>query len=326
MKQITFSDIEYSNRKRRTRREDFLMMMDKIMPWKAFVELIKPVYFKGERGRPPIGIETMLRMYFLQIWFSLSDEAVEDSIYDSYSMRSFMGLNFLEAGAPDSTTLVKFRKLLVDNDIQIQLMYMTADILEANGLIMRGGSIVDATIISAPTSTKNKEGKRDPEMSSTKKNNQYYFGAKAHIGCDAGTGYVLDVETTAANTHDITQAHSLIRSDDEVVYLDAAYIGIEKREEIMDDPKLSKIEFRVNEKRSRIPKNYNGQMEAFSAYKERRKTAVRSKVEYPFHIVKNIFGFRKTTYRGIDKLHARLCSLFLSANLYMCAKAGRLLA
>jgi len=301
-------------------------MMDKIMPWKAFVELVRPVYFKGERGRPPIGIETMLRMYFLQIWFTLSDEAVEDGIYDSYAMRSFMGLNFLENQSPDSTTLVKFRKLLVDNDIQIQLMYMVAEILEANGYIMRGGSIVDAAIFSAPASIKNSEGKRDPEMSPTKKNNQYYFGAKAHIGCDAGSGYVLDVETTAANVADITQAHVLIRPDDEVVYADAGYTGLEKREEIKDDPQLSKIDFRINEKRSCIPKNLDGQMEAFAKYQEQRKTAVRSKVEYPFHIVKNIFGFRKTTYRGLVKLHARLCALFLSANLYMCARAGRQLA
>ena len=326
MKQITFSDIEYGRRRRRTRREEFLAMMDKILPWEAFVRLIEPVYFKGERGRPPRGIETMLRMYFLQIWFNLSDEAVEDGIYDSYAMRSFMGLNFMEEQAPDSTTLVKFRKLLVDNDIQIQLMYMVRDLLEANGCIMRGGSIVDATIVSAPTSTKNSTGKRDPEMSSTKKGGQYYFGAKAHIGADAGSGYVLDVETTAANVHDITQAHVLIRLDDEVVYGDAAYLGIEKREEIKDDPILSKIEFRINEKRSRIPKNHEGQMEAFAKYQEQRKTATRSKIEYAFHIIKNIFGFRKTPYKGLDKLHARLCALFLSANLYMCARAGRSLA
>jgi len=321
-KQITFSDIEYDNRKHKTRREEFLYMMDKIMPWKEFVALIEPVYFKGERGRPPRGIETMLRMYFLQIWFTLSDEAVEDSIYDSYAMRIFMDLNFLKEQAPDSTTLVKFRKLLVDNDIQVQLMYRVSEILEANGFIMRGGSIVDATIISAPTSIKNSERKRDPEMSSTQKNNQYYFGAKAHIGCDAGSGYVLDVETTAANVADITQAHILIRSD-EVVYADAGYTGLEKREEIKDDPRLSKIGFRINEKRSRIPKNHNGQMEAFAKYQEQRKTAIRSKIEYVFHVVKNIFGFRKTPYRGLEKLHARLCALFLSANLFMCARAGK---
>ena len=325
-KQLTFSDIEYSNRKRRTRREEFLNMMDKIMPWKDFAALIEPIYFKGERGRPPRGIETMLRMYFLQIWFTLSDEAVEDSIYDSYAMRSFMGLNFLEEQAPDSTTLVKFRKMLVDNDVQVQLMYMVTEILEANGFIMRGGSIVDAAIFTAPTSTKNSESKRDPEMSCAKKGNQYYFGAKAHIGCDAGTGYVLDVETTAANVADITQAHILIRPDDEVVYADAGYIGLEKREEIKDDPAKSKIIFRINEKRSRIPKGGDGKTEAFAKYQEQRKTAVRSKIEYVFHVVKNIFGFRKTPYRGLDKLHARLCALFLSANLYMCARAGKQLA
>ena len=321
--QTTFSDIEYSKRKRRTRREEFLSMMDRIMPWKKFIEIIEPVYFKGKRGRPPMGIETMLRMYFLQIWFTLSDEAVEDSIYDSYAMRIFMGLNFFERQVPDATTLVKFRKMLVEECIQVQLLYMVSEILEENGLIMRGGSIIDASIFTAPTSTKNEEHKRDPEMASTKKNNQYYFGAKGHIGVDAGSGYVLDVETTAANVDDRDAAHVLIRPDDEVVYGDAGYIGLEKREEIKDDPILSTKEYRINEKRSKIPKNHAGQMEAFAKHQEKRKSATRSKVEYPFHIVKNIFGFRKTTYRGLEKLNARLCALFLSANLYMCARAGR---
>lgn len=324
--QMTLSDIEYGNRKRKTRREEFLEMMDKIIPWKAFKEMIEPYYPKGERGRPPIGIETMLRMYFLQCWFSLSDELTEDSIYDNYSMRSFMRINFMEQQVPDATTLLQFRHLLEENCIQTQLLYLVAEILEKNGCVMRGGSIVDATIINAPKSTKNSEGRRDPEMGSTKKNGQYYFGGKAHIGVDAGTGYVLDVETTSASVHDITVAHVLIRPDDEVVYGDAAYIGLEKRDEIKDDPNKSKITFKTNEKRSRIPKNYEGQMEAFAKYQESRKSSVRSKVEYPFHIVKDIFGFRKTPYRGLDKLHERLCALFLSANLYMCAKAGRQLA
>ena len=325
-KQVTFADVEYGNRKRRTRREEFLSMMDKKLPWKRFIELIEPYYFKGERGRPPIGIETMLRMYFLQVWFTLSDESVEDSIYDSYAMRTFMGINFMESQAPDSTTLVKFRKILVDNCIQVQLMYMIAEMLEESGLLMRGGSVVDATIISAPTSTKNKSGERDPEMHSTKKGGQYYFGAKAHISVDAGAGYVRDVETTAANVDDRDVVHVLIRSDDEVVYGDAGYIGIEKRDEIKDDPELSGIEYRINEKRSKIQKTVYGQQEAYARHIEQRKIAVRSKVEYVFHVVKNIFGFRKTPYKGLEKLHARLCALFLSANLYMCARAGRTLS
>jgi len=323
--QQTLSDIEYGNRKRKTRREEFLEMMDKILPWKSFIEMIEPYYYKGKYGRPPKGIETMLRMYFLQVWFSLSDELAEDGIYDSYAMRKFMGINFIESQAPDATTLVNFRKLLVDNALTIQLMYMVSQILEKHGLLMRGGSVVDATIISAPSSTKNSTGKRDPEMRSTKKGGQYYFGAKAHISVDAGAGYVRDVETTAANVDDRDVVHEIIRPDDEVVYGDAGYIGIEKREEIKDDPNLSKIDFRINEKRSRIPRNINGQMEAFARYQEQRKSAVRCKVEYVFHIVKNIFGFRKTPYKGIEKLHARLCALFLSANLYMCAKAGRVI-
>ncbi len=321
--QIGFSDIEYANRRRTTRRESFLEMMDKVVPWKRFVEMVEPVYFKGERGRRPIGIETMLRMYFLSIWFNLSDEMVEDSIYDSYAMRKFMRINFLESQAPDSTTLVKFRKLLVDNDIQIKMQYEMKRMLDKQGFIMHGGSIVDATIIGAPKSTKNQEHKRDPEMASTKKNNQYYFGAKAHIGADAGTGLVLDVETTAANVADVTVAHLLIRQDDEVVYGDAGFTGLESRDEIKEDSVLSKIEYRINEKRSKIPKNYEGQMEAFAKFQEQRKSSVRCKVEYAFHVVKDIFGFRKTTYRGLEKLHAKLCALFMSANLYILGRAGK---
>ena len=321
--QITFSDIEYSKRKKRTRREEFLEMMDKLVPWSQLVAMVTPVYYKGERGRPPTGIETMLRMYFLQVWFTLSDEGVEDAIYDSYAFRWFMKLNFMEKQAPDSTVLVNFRALLLEHGLQQSMMYKVEEIMEKAGLIMRGGSIVDATIINAPKSTKNKEKKRDPEMHSTKKGGQYYFGAKAHVAVDAGSGYVHDVETTAANVDDRDTVYEIIRQDDEVVYGDSGYIGIEKREEIADDPILSGIDYRINEKRSKIPKNYAGQMEAFAKYQEQRKSATRSKVEYVFHIVKDIFGFRKTPYKGIKKLQARLCMSFLSANLYMCGKAKR---
>ena len=180
--QKTFADIEYDSRKRKTKREEFLEMMDKIIPWDKWVSMIEPHYPSGKRGRPTKGIETMLRMYFLQIWFSLSDEMVEDSIYDSYAMKKFMGVTFGEEQAPDATTLLKFRHLLEKNKICEKLFKDLTEQLEANGCVMRGGSIIDATIIKAPSSTKNATGKRDPEMHQTKKGNEWHFGMKAHIG------------------------------------------------------------------------------------------------------------------------------------------------
>lgn len=196
-------------------------------------------------------------------------------------------------------------------------------VLEQNGYMMKGGTIVDATIISAPSSTKNKSGERDPEMHQTKKGNQWFFGMKGHIGVDAGTGYVHSVEATPANVHDVNVASSLIREDDEVVYGDSGYVGLEKREEIRNDERKSKIEYRINQRPGRISRLQEGPGKEWDQYIERRKSSVRSKVEHPFHIVKNLFGYKKTAYRGIAKNLNRLNVLFASANLVMCARAGR---
>ena len=256
--QKTFTDFEYENRKRKTKREEFLVMMDKILPWDEWVAIISPYYPSGKRGRPVRGIETMLRMYFLQIWFSLSDEMTEESIYDSHAMRKFMRVGFGEEQAPDATTLLKFRHLLEDNNLCEKLFKDLNERLESSGCIMRGGSIVDATIIKAPSSTKNASGKRDPEMHQTKKGNEWHFGMKAHIGVDAGTGYVHSLTGTPANVHDITEASKLLREDDDVFYGDAGYLGIEKREEIKNDANKSKICYRINRRASAAqrPKEY----------------------------------------------------------------------
>jgi len=320
--QQTFSDIEYANRKRVTKRESFLKMMDAIIPWPEWVELIRPFYPKGEQGRPPRGIELMLRMYLLQAWFNLSDEMVEDSIYDSYAMRSFVGINFFEEQAPDATTLLKFRHLLEKHQIGKKLLETINKFLEANGCMMRGGSIVDATILNAPSSTKNERGERDPEMHSTKKGNQWYFGMKAHIGVDAGSGYTHTVKVTAANEHDVTKAFELIREDDEVVYGDAGYEGIEKRPEIENCPQKSKIEYRINKRACKKGKLAEGLSREVEREIERRKSSVRSKVEHPFRIVKELFGYRKVVYRGLSKNLNRLQVLFGSANMLMWAWAG----
>ena len=208
--QLNFTDIEYSERKRTTKREDFLRKMDEIIPWDSWIELIRPYYPSGKRGRPVRGIETMLRMYLMQIWFNLSDEGIEDSIYDSYAMRSFLGINFMSEQVPDATTLLKYRHLLEGNHIWEAIFKDIKERLDKAGLIMHGGTIVDATIISAPSSTKNRTGERDPEMHQAKKGNQWYHGMKVHAGVDAGTGYVHTIDGTAANVHDVDKAPDLV--------------------------------------------------------------------------------------------------------------------
>ena len=322
--QKTFADIEYENRKRKTKREEFLEMMDKIIPWDEWVCIIKPYYPDGKRGRPTRGIETMLRMYFLQIWFNLSDEMAEDSIYDSHSMKQFMRVDFGNEHAPDATTLLKFRHLLEKNNLCEKLFKDLNERLEANGCMMRGGSIIDATIIQASSSTKNASGKRDPEMHQTKKGNEWHFGMKAHVGVDAGTGYVHTVTATAANEHDITEASKLLRDDDEVAYGDAGYLGIEKREEIKNDVNKSQITYRINRRVGALRKDPADLWNQFELKLESRKSSVRSKVEHVFRIVKIQFGFSKVVYRGIAKNLNRIFGLFTSANMYMLAKSGRL--
>lgn len=323
MKQQTFSDMEYSNRRKKTKREEFLDAMDEMIPWDYWVNLIRPYYPSGKRGRPPKDIEAMLRMYLMQNWFNLSDAGIEDAIYDSYAMRSFMHLDFFSQQVPDATTLLHFRHLLEENRIGEKIFADVKARLEKAGLMMHGGTIVDATIISAPSSTKNKEGRRDPEMHQTKKGNQWYHGMKVHSGVDAGSGYVHTITGTSANVHDIDEIAKLIRKEDEVAYGDCGYSGADKREEIRNDEHLSKIEFRTNKRPSsiKVPETYKGIN--WDKQIERRKSSTRCKVEHPFLIVKKQFGYAKVVYRGIAKNMNRFHILFASANLVMCARAGR---
>lgn len=227
-KQITFSDIEYGNRKRITKREEFLDTMEELIPWDEWEEFVRPYYPKGLRGRPPKGIETMLRMYLPQNWFNLSDEGVKDAIYDSYAFRKFMKIDFIGEQVPDSTTLLDFRHMIEENHIGEEFFNAIKQVMDTTGHIMHGGTIVDATIINAPSSTKNTEKKRDPEMHQTKKGNEWKFGMKCNVGVDAGSGLVHSTTATSANVHDITEAHKPIREDDEVVYGDSGYTGIAK--------------------------------------------------------------------------------------------------
>jgi IS5 family transposase len=269
----------------------------------------------------------MLRMYLLQIWFNLADEALEEEVYDSYAMRKLMGLDFGEEAVPDATTLLQFRHLLEKHNLQEAIFEAVKGELEEEGKIMHGGTILDATIIEAPSATKNSSHSRDPETRQTKKGNEWHFGMKAHIGVDGGSGMAHSVETTAANVSDIEVARKLIRGDDERVHGDAGYAGLEKREEIRSDEHLSKIEYRINEKKGKRREEekaiYKEAMKhldyiaqpKWDAEIEYQKSKVRSKVEHIFYIVKRIFGYRKAAYRGIAKNTARLYMLFASANL-----------
>ena len=323
MNQMTFSDMEYSGRKRITQKEKFLSEMNDIIPWTDWVNKIVPYYPKGKRGRPPRGIEVMLRMYLLQIWFNLSDEGLEDAIYDSYAMRNFVGINYLEEQVPDATTLLKFRHLLEEHHLGEEIFNDIRERLQRAGLMMRGGTIVDATIIHSTPSTKNKEGKRDPEMHQTKKGNQWYHGMKVHAGADAGTGYVHTITGTAANVHDLDEAAKLLQPDDDVVYGNSGYLGIAERPEIKGDKNLSKIKFRINRRPSSL--NVKTSYKGINWEKgiEHQKSAVRCKVGHPFLIVKRQFGYCKTAYRGIAKNMNRSHMLFGSANLVMCIRGGR---
>ncbi len=323
MKQQTFSDIEYSHRRKKTKREEFLEAMDQIIPWQHWIDLIKDYYPSGKRGRPPRGIETMLRMYLMQNWFNLSDAAIEDAIYDSYAMRSFMHIDFFTEQVPDSTTLLKFRHLLEVHKIGEQIFADVNARLESAGLIMHGGTIVDATIIAAPSSTKNKEGKRDEEMHQTKKGNQWYFGMKVHAGVDAGSGYVHTITGTAASVHDVNETEKLIREDDEVLYGDSGYLNAAEHMKSIDADRLKSIDFRFNVRPSSIKMS-----EAYKGIRwdediENRKSSTRCKVEHPFLIVKRQFGYCKTAYKGLAKNMNRFNVLFACANLVMCIRAGR---
>ena len=320
---MTFSDMEYSRRKRQTQKEKFLQEMNEIIPWADWVRKIEPYYPQGKRGRPPRGIEVMLRMYLLQIWFNLSDEGLEDAVYDIYAFQRFLGINFMNEQVPDATTLLKFRHLLEENNLCAELFEDVKERLMKAGLIMRGGTIVDATIIHSTTSTKNREGQRDPEMHQTKKGNQWYHGMKVHAGVDAGSGYVHTITGTPANVHDIVEAPKLVRDDDDVVYGDSGYIGVEKRPEVLCDEHLSRVEYRNCRRPSKlnVSKSYNGIN--WEREIESRKSSVRCKVEHVFLIVKRQFGYCKTAYRGIAKNMHRFFMLFSSANLIMCIRAGR---
>jgi len=317
--QMSFAQSEFANKRKTTRRERFLAEMEEVVPWARLVALIEPHYPKGERGRPPIGIERMLRMYFLQQWYALADELLEETIYDSQAMLLFMGVEGSKAPVPDATTLLHFRQLLEAHGLTKRIFEEVNAYLAERKLTLREGTIVDATIIAAPSSTKNKAKGRDPEMHQTKKGNAWHFGMKAHIGVDARTGLVHTVVGTAANEADVTQTAALLHGEEKVVYADAGYVGVEKRKEVVE--KALEVKFHVAAKRGKIKAMADGAIKELTVQMEKLKASVRAKVEHPFHIVKNLFKHRKVRYRGLSKNTAQLHTLFALANLVIAKRS-----
>jgi len=310
--QMSLAATGFERHSKTTRRATFLSEMDRVVPWKRLRRIVKPYYFKGEGvGRRPIELERMLRIYFLQQWFNLSDPAVEEALYDMLSMRAFARIDLGEAGAPDETTICKFRHLLEKHDLGKKLFAEVNRYLADCGITISGGTIVDATIIHAPSSTKNQDGERDPEMHQTKKGNQWYFGMKAHVGADSRSKLVHSIVTTAANVHDSVVLPELLHGNETRVYGDSAYIG--KRDVIRS--KAPRARAFINKRAYR-----NRPLSDQDRETNRRKSSIRSRVEHIFGTVKGIFGFKKVRYRGLAKNENCLNVLFALSNLFMSKK------
>ena len=317
--QTSFAQTEFAAKKKITRREKFLARMEEVLPWAQLLAVIAPHYPKGERGRPPVGLERMLRVYFLQQWYGLADEALEDALYDSQALRSFARIDLSAEGVPDATTLLKFRRLLETHGLCKGLFTAINADLTARGLLLREGTLVDATLIAAPSSTKNEQKARDPEMHQTKKGNPWYFGMKAHLGADRDSKLVHTVVVTAANVADITKTAELLHGEEHQVHADAGYTGVEKRAEIMALER--KIDWQIAAKRHLIKALAEGAQKQARQAVEKAKAAVRAFVEHPFHIVKNLFRHRKVRYRGLAKNGHQLYTLFGLANIVIGARA-----
>ena len=303
----------------KTHKKDFLGQMNQLIPWSEWVAMIRPCYYKGERGNKPYPLETMLRLYLLQNLYDLSDEATAAEAIDSRAFSDFCGVDSSNQ-VPDGDTLGRFRNLLIKNGLQEKLFAQVVAALMERGLILKKGTIVDSTIISAPSSTKNKEKKRDPDAHQVKKGNTWHFGYKAHIGVDKDSGLVHTVEATSANVHDVAETSKLLTGEEEAVYGDSGYLGAEKRDDaIIRNEAGHKIKYRINRRPSQVKKlSKSGQYAAKKA--EHAKSSVRAKVEHVFGVVKKQLRFRKTRYRGLEKQRAKFNIMFALANLYLAAR------
>jgi IS5 family transposase len=312
MHQRSFAEMEFEGKRKVTRRERFLGAIEAVTPWAELAEQIEPFYPKGGgRGRPPIGLQRMLRMTIAQQCFGLSDEGTEDALYDSQALRQFVGIDLAREDAPDATTLLKFRRLLEAHRLTERIFAAINAHLTERGLILKEGTVVDATIIAAPSSTKNREGRRDPEMHQTRKGNQWCFGMKAHIGADMDTGLVHSPATTPANAADVACAHALLHGEGRLALGDAGYRGVDRRPEHQGRAVQWEVALRPGQRQA-LPKNRAGRQ---AERIEQLKARVRALVEHPFHWIKNIFGLKKVRYRGLAKNTAQLFTLFALANL-----------
>lgn len=311
---MTQMDLGLNLSTKRTRRREFLDEMTRVVPWQKLVALIEPHYPSGKIGRPPFPIPTMLRIHFMQQWFSLSDPAMEEALHDIPLYREFALLDAGMTRLPDESTILRFRHLLEAHELSGAMLAAVNEILQAKGLMLKVGSAVDATLIAAPSSTK-KAGTRDPEMHSTQKGGSWHFGMKAHIGVDADSGLVHSVTCTAANVHDITVAHALLHGEEQFAFADAGYQGIEKRGE------TGAVKWHVAMRPSKRRKlDKSKRLDRIYGKIERLKAQVRAKVEHPFRVLKCQFGYLKARYRGLKKNTAQIETQFALANLWMVRK------
>ena len=311
MKQQTLAmaaDQTFENYRKPTRRDEFLKTMDTIVPWSALCEVIEPHYPKAGNGRPPIGLERMLRIHFIQHWFNLADLACEEALYDSASLRRFVGIDLGREPVPDSTTITKFRKLLNDNKLGEALFTQVGRELQARGFKVNTGTIVDATIIGAPSSTKNADKARDPEMHQTRKGQQWYFGMKLHIGVDSQSGLAHSAVVTAANVHDKHPLPDLLHGNEQRVYGDSAYAS----QKVLIAAKAPSAKDFTNQRT-----RYAGIVDEAVRAKNRNKSKIRSRVEHVFGVVKRLWGFGKVRYRGLRKNATRAFTALALANIYL---------
>jgi len=306
MKQTTFESLAWANKKKFTRRERFLTEMDAVIPWTRLVLLIAPHYPKAGNGTQPMPLERMLRIYFMQQWFNLSDPAMEDALYDSSSMRAFAGIELADENVPDESTILRFRHLLEKHKLTEAIFAEVRTLLDEKRLLLKSGTIVDATIIEAPTSTKNAEKERDPEMHQTKKGGSWHFRMKAHVGTDK-RGIVHSLTATAANVHDLTEMPKLLHGQEREVFGDQMYWNKAHRQSALERG----IRYCVNRRRTHIP------LSEYDRYLNRTRSRTRARGEHAFRVVKQLWGFTKVRYRGIAKNAARLFTAFALANLYL---------
>jgi transposase, IS5 family len=308
MMTVSFASLAYENKKKKTRREKFLEEMDRVIPWEELLQIVKKYYPRAGNGRQPMPLERMLRIYFMQQWYGLSDPAMEDALYDIESMRRFADIDIEADVIPDETTILHFRHLLERHELTKKIFEKTQRYLSEKGLLLREGTIVDATIINAPSSTKNRDNTRDKEMKQTKKGNQWYFGMKAHVGTDTGKGLAHSVVVTDAAVHDSQVMDELLHGEEQAVYGDKAYTSEEKKKEY----EARGVKWCVNRKGNR-----HHQLTPEDVEYNHKQSQIRAKGEHAFLVVKHLWRYQKVRYKGLYKNAAQVFSLFALANLYL---------